>query len=80
MLKYIEAGDGPFESHAVDVGVETTQGERIDARLLFGREGFVVDVLSYRKRIIMSLKDLNHASDEARDWVVSLLAQSREGL
>ena len=79
MLRFIEAGEGPFEgTHAVDIGVETTRGERISARLFFGKKGFAIDNLIYQrtadseKRCVKSLSDLDCASLEARDWVVSM--------
>ena len=78
ILRSIAVGDSPKGIHVVDVGVETTQGERIDARLLFGREGFVVDYLAYQRTVhderkyIKNLSDLDDASLEARDFVASL--------
>jgi len=79
MLRFIEAGDGPFEgTHAVDIGVETTRGERINARLFFGKKGFAIDNLIYQRTVesskvcVRSLSDLDCASLEARDWVVSM--------
>ena len=86
MLRFIEAGAGPFDSTAVDIGVETTRGERIGTRLFFGKKGFVIDNLIYQKTVgsekicVKSLSDLDCASLEARDWVVSLCVLAEDGL
>ncbi len=87
ILRFMEAGDGPFEgTHAVDIGVGTPRGERISARLFFGKKGFVIDNLIYQrtidseKKCVKSLSDLDCASLEARDWVVSLLVLAEDGL